>query len=176
MPEGPEWQVGEVTLLDAPNEPQQYFYRDPIACAEFLMNNPTFDGHMDFEPSEIYEADGKTRVYHEMATGDVWNNLQVLSFHLNWTGMHKRLTQIDELTSETGRRLNPEQQFSELFWPPTKLTSASSLATKTCMLSICRSGTSIRILGIKSVDVLGCCWQNSLPRNFQASQSESSRH
>lgn len=77
MPRGPEWKSDTVTLVDAPDEPQQFFYRDVSECAAFLMGNPTFCEHMDFEPSEVFEFDGKTRIYNEMASGKIWNELQV---------------------------------------------------------------------------------------------------
>jgi hypothetical protein len=77
MPQGPEWESDKITLPDAPDETHEYFWRCPIKCAEFLMGNPSFKGHIDYAPKEIFEADGVTRIYNEMATGDLWNTLQV---------------------------------------------------------------------------------------------------
>ncbi|KAF8326296.1 uncharacterized protein EI90DRAFT_2868868, partial [Cantharellus anzutake] len=42
MPTGPDWFKTEITLLDAPTEPQTFFYRDIIDCAKFLYSNPSF--------------------------------------------------------------------------------------------------------------------------------------
>lgn len=77
MPQGPAWKSSTVTLPDAPNEPQLFFYRDILECIKFLFGNPGFANQMDYEPYEVYEADSETRVYHEMCTGKIWNELQV---------------------------------------------------------------------------------------------------
>lgn len=77
MPGGPPWMSTTITLDDAPNEPQTLLYRDPVACAEFLFQNPEFSECMDFEPKHVFEADGTTRVYHEMCTGDEYHRQQV---------------------------------------------------------------------------------------------------
>jgi len=87
MPHGPAWKSSTVTLPDAPNEPQIFFYRDIIECVKFLFGNPKFRDSMVYEPYELYEEDGKTRVYHEMYTGKCWNELQV-----SCEGIDKRLT------------------------------------------------------------------------------------
>jgi len=42
MPHGPAWKSSTVTLPDAPNEPQIFFYRDIIECVKFLFGNPKF--------------------------------------------------------------------------------------------------------------------------------------
>jgi len=83
MPRGPAWKTELIILDDAPNEPQTLHYRDVVECAEYLLANPTFSEGMLFEPMRLFEADGITRFYHEMNTGEVWNELQVRSLHLN---------------------------------------------------------------------------------------------
>ena len=80
MPQGPEWKSDTIILNDAPDEPQEFFYRDIAECAAFLMGNPTYGKCFDFAPSKIFEYDGKTRIYNEMATGEIWNELQVSVF------------------------------------------------------------------------------------------------
>ena len=75
--QGPMWSSEIVTLAEALDEPQIIFYRDPIKCAEALFGNPTFAGEMDYEAMEVFKADGITRIYHEMATGKLWNETQV---------------------------------------------------------------------------------------------------
>jgi hypothetical protein len=77
MPQGPTWNSSTVTLPDALNEPQIFFYRDIIECIKILFGNPKFQESMVYEPYEVYEEDGETRVYHEMYTGKYWNELQV---------------------------------------------------------------------------------------------------
>jgi len=79
MPQGPQWHSDnfKLTLPGLPNESHEVFWRNPVECAAFLAGNPTFAEDMDFVPKEIFEADGLTRIYHEMPTGDIWNELQV---------------------------------------------------------------------------------------------------
>jgi hypothetical protein len=77
MPGGPPWMSAEIVLKDAPNEPQTLFYRDPVECADILFQNPTFKDCMDFAPRRVYEADGTTRLYHEMASAEGWHEEQV---------------------------------------------------------------------------------------------------
>ncbi|KAF9502783.1 hypothetical protein BS47DRAFT_1258917, partial [Hydnum rufescens UP504] len=66
MPRGPGWKTATITLEDAPAEPQTLYYRDIIDCAEYLIGNPTFNEFMMYEPIRVFEADGKTHIYHEM--------------------------------------------------------------------------------------------------------------
>ncbi|KAF9508474.1 hypothetical protein BS47DRAFT_1302834 [Hydnum rufescens UP504] len=77
MPGGPPWKSTEITLKDALNEPQIVFHRDPIECTVHLFQNPKFEGCMDFTPKFVYNTDGTTRMYHEMATADGWHEEQV---------------------------------------------------------------------------------------------------
>jgi hypothetical protein len=84
MPRGPGWKTVTVSLEDAPTEPQTLYYRDIIECAEYLIGNPTFNESMMYEPIRVFEADGTTRIYHEMTTGELWNELQVRNTHVLW--------------------------------------------------------------------------------------------
>lgn len=77
MPGGPGWKTAEIILQDAPKEPQKFYYCDPVACAEYLFRNPTFNECMLYEPTRIFQADNQTRIFHEMTTGEIWNELQV---------------------------------------------------------------------------------------------------
>ncbi|KAF9520189.1 hypothetical protein BS47DRAFT_1259700, partial [Hydnum rufescens UP504] len=66
MPGSLPWLSAEITLKDAPNEPQSLCYCNPLECVTYLFQNPLFKGHMDFSPKQVYMADGKTQLYHEM--------------------------------------------------------------------------------------------------------------
>jgi len=50
LPDGPKWYCKEVTLPEAPNEPQLLFCYNPVECPEFLSRSPAFDGHQDYSP------------------------------------------------------------------------------------------------------------------------------
>lgn len=77
MPSGPPWHAVEIRLDEAPNEPQLLFYRDPVQVALYLAANPDFEEDICYEAEEWFEDDGKTRVRHEMYTGDLWSEVQV---------------------------------------------------------------------------------------------------
>ena len=73
LPEGPHWHCKEVTLLEAPNETQTLFYRDPIECLQFLAQSPAFDGHQNYSPVKYFsDAELTNRIYGEMNSADAW--------------------------------------------------------------------------------------------------------
>lgn len=73
---GPEWKVDDIQMDETPGITLPLFYRDPVECAKALLANPTFMGNMDYAPDEIFNESG-TRVYHEVASGRIWNEMQV---------------------------------------------------------------------------------------------------
>lgn len=77
MPSGPPWHSRVEVVPEAPNESHTWFYCDVKECAEWLLANPAFENHMGYEAQEVFEANGVTRVYHEMYTGKLWNEVQV---------------------------------------------------------------------------------------------------
>jgi len=79
MPKGPEWVSMDITLAEAPHEPQTFYYRDIIDCAKFLYSNPSFQEAMNYEAVKIFETKNQERhrIYHEFMTGDIANKLQV---------------------------------------------------------------------------------------------------
>lgn len=77
MPKGPPWLSKQITLPDAPDEPQTFYYRDPVQLSAFLLGNPTFASLMQYEPMEVFKIGTDSRVFHEMWTGKRWNELQV---------------------------------------------------------------------------------------------------
>lgn len=77
MEKGPAWHCVLVTLDEAPDEePHLLLFRNIKECNAHLLGNPTFEEHMDYAPVEIFTPDGQ-RVYNEMASGLIWNELQV---------------------------------------------------------------------------------------------------
>ncbi|KAG9023690.1 hypothetical protein FS837_005658, partial [Tulasnella sp. UAMH 9824] len=77
MPSGPAWHRETIMLDEAPEEPQELYYRYPDECADFLFGNPTFRGDMQFVPGKVFEVRGGfNRVFHEMWTGDAWIRAQ----------------------------------------------------------------------------------------------------
>ena len=74
LPDGPKWYCKEVTLPEAPNEPQLLFYRNPVECLEFLSQSPAFDGHQDYSPVKHFtEKECTNRVYGEANMADAWH-------------------------------------------------------------------------------------------------------
>ncbi|KZV89152.1 hypothetical protein EXIGLDRAFT_618514, partial [Exidia glandulosa HHB12029] len=79
LPGGPSWKAVEITLPEAPNEPQTLYYRDPVECLQFLAGNPALRGHMTFEAYETFtDAGMKEQVYSEIMTGRICAELQRL--------------------------------------------------------------------------------------------------
>ena len=70
---GPEtWKAAEVTLsgLQVP-----FFYRNPLACVEYLIRQRAYRSDMVFAPERLYEGD--ERQYGELHTADWWWKTQV---------------------------------------------------------------------------------------------------
>ena len=76
----PKWKVCNVELAETPNATYPLFYCCPIECAKFLLGNPSFKEHLDYTPDKIFHMN-ETRVYHEISSGDIWNELQVSITH-----------------------------------------------------------------------------------------------
>lgn len=55
--------------------------KDPIECVRELIGNPAYQNNR-YAPIKVYEdAEGRTRVYSDMCTGDLWWELQVSNQH-----------------------------------------------------------------------------------------------
>jgi hypothetical protein len=86
LPRGTEWQLKRISVEGnkLTNE-QQYetedlelWMRDPVECIRELMGNPEFDHMVSYAPERVFsDAEGKTRRYDEMWTGDWWWEMQV---------------------------------------------------------------------------------------------------
>ena len=77
MQNGPLWSSETIVMEEAPDKPQILFYRDIHECVAHLLGNPTFQDSMRYEAVEVFESDGVTRVYNEMVTRMLWNEVQV---------------------------------------------------------------------------------------------------
>ena len=80
MPGPPCWKLQEITLDEAPLEPQTLYWQDPVECTHFLFQNPEFDGNMTYSASHLYETQ-EIIVYTEMTTGEEWHYQQVSLNH-----------------------------------------------------------------------------------------------
>jgi len=76
MDGGPEWKVTDIEMPEAPGITFPLYYRCPVECAKELLANPAFEEHIDYAPDQIFDESG-SRVYHEVSSGDIWNELQV---------------------------------------------------------------------------------------------------
>ncbi|KIJ43308.1 hypothetical protein M422DRAFT_253510 [Sphaerobolus stellatus SS14] len=77
LPNGPKWHCKEITLPEAPAEPQLLFYHDHIECLQFLAQSPVFDGHQAYGPVKYFsDSGGKNHVYGEINSGDAWHYYQ----------------------------------------------------------------------------------------------------
>lgn len=52
------------------------FYRNPVECVAQLLDNPSFKDEIGYAAVKTFEPSGN-RVYHEMYSGDLWNEAQV---------------------------------------------------------------------------------------------------
>jgi hypothetical protein len=54
------------------------YYRDPLLCLQYLMQNPLFHDHITFMPFYLYESAAKVmRIYTEWLSGDQAWEMQV---------------------------------------------------------------------------------------------------
>jgi hypothetical protein len=72
LPRAPEWKMVEVAIDGYKTaKPIVFFYRDPLECAQALLQNPIFEGRWDFTPRHVYDdPERKNRIYGEWMTGD----------------------------------------------------------------------------------------------------------
>src|SRR5260370_30448530 len=72
MEGAPMWKAKEITLDDAPDEPQILFYRDIEECCDHLQGNPSFSDAWDTAPKKVKYSGTQTRIYHDPSTADLW--------------------------------------------------------------------------------------------------------
>jgi hypothetical protein len=77
------WKSGKVSYAGLVNSEAlrddgktRVFYRDPVNCIEFLLQQSAFKEHMVYAPIKDYNELGE-RVYSEVHTCDWWWNEQV---------------------------------------------------------------------------------------------------
>jgi hypothetical protein len=77
LPSGPRWLSREVSIPGfATKDPLTLYYRDPIECMGFLLQNPIFAGRIHFSPKRHYDVHGK-RTYGDWITSDGAWEMQV---------------------------------------------------------------------------------------------------
>ncbi len=76
IPGPPEWLSDVITLPDAPDDPQHFYYRDLVECAHYLFGRSDLVEHMDYVPMEVFDDSGD-QVYHEMCSSQEWAKQQV---------------------------------------------------------------------------------------------------
>ncbi|KAG1721587.1 uncharacterized protein EDB91DRAFT_1240293 [Suillus paluster] len=66
LPRGTEWQLKRISMWDL------------VECIRELMGNPEFDHMVSYAPERVFsDAEGKTRWFDEMWTGDWWWEMQL---------------------------------------------------------------------------------------------------
>jgi hypothetical protein len=72
-----QWKAAEVTPPEAPKETQILFWQDPVECICWLMENPTFEGHMNYGPVKYFNNEEISEWVHgNVNTGDAWHFYQ----------------------------------------------------------------------------------------------------
>ncbi len=74
------WEQGYVCFdrLEDPNIEQTvpFWYRNPVECIEFLLQQPAYRDHMVYAPVREYNEEGE-RMYSELHTSNWWWRMQV---------------------------------------------------------------------------------------------------
>lgn len=75
----PPFESATVTLRDAPTEPQPFYYRHITHLVDWLFGRPDLADCMDYVPCKIFKNGtlGDERVFHEMSSANLWNEVQV---------------------------------------------------------------------------------------------------
>ena len=76
MPGPPKWHTKIITLPEAPDEPQTFFYCNLEACTHYLFQRPDLTPYMEYMPKCVYDENGD-HVFHEMCTTTEWEKQQV---------------------------------------------------------------------------------------------------
>lgn len=69
----PKWQYGSVTFTQGSET--QFFYRDIVACARYLISQRCYTSHMVYKPIREYDS-GANRLFSGLHTADWWWELQ----------------------------------------------------------------------------------------------------
>ncbi|KAG1867160.1 hypothetical protein DFJ58DRAFT_714433 [Suillus subalutaceus] len=85
LPRGTEWQLKRINVEGnkltndghCETEDLELWLRDPVDCICELMANPEFDRMVSYAPERVFaDAEGKTRRFDEMWTGNWWWEMQ----------------------------------------------------------------------------------------------------
>ena len=84
----PKWHTKTFRLPDYVSEEHVVFYRDVRECAAYLFGNPAFSDVTDYESIKVFSSDQSKQFYHEMCSGNLWNDWQVSILCSIQAGMH----------------------------------------------------------------------------------------
>ncbi|KAJ7766827.1 hypothetical protein B0H16DRAFT_1453842 [Mycena metata] len=77
LPKGPEWKAKAWPTQYPTKHPLTVYYRDPLECLQYLLQNPLIKDHITFTPFRLWaNADKLMRIYTEWLSGDVAWNMQ----------------------------------------------------------------------------------------------------
>ncbi|KAG1778110.1 hypothetical protein EV702DRAFT_1179094 [Suillus placidus] len=85
LPHGTEWQLKRINVEgnkltnngQCKTEELELWLWDPVDCIRELMANPEFNHMVSYAPERVFaDAEGKTRQFDEMWTGDWWWEMQ----------------------------------------------------------------------------------------------------
>ncbi|KAJ6545132.1 hypothetical protein B0H10DRAFT_1969908 [Mycena sp. CBHHK59/15] len=72
LPMGPQWTTKPWESIHPTKSALTLFYRDPLECLQWLLQNPLIQDYIHLTPFRLYKTAGKTmRVYNEWLSGDV---------------------------------------------------------------------------------------------------------
>ena len=73
----PEWKCKTITLPDAPNDPQMFYYHDIEKCTHYPLQQPDLAEHMEYVLMEVHSMENDDHTCHEMCSAHEWNKQQV---------------------------------------------------------------------------------------------------
>lgn len=65
-----------ITIPEAPNEPQELWYRDILECIQYLLGY-SWGAKLSFKAKKLISKITNERFYNEMWTGKEWPKIQV---------------------------------------------------------------------------------------------------
>jgi hypothetical protein len=84
-------------------EPINFWHRDIVECAKWLLKQPAYAKHLSYAPQQLFEEGGR-RVYGEMHTADWWWERQVRTLPSNYYYSRRCIWFADSRTELPRRR------------------------------------------------------------------------
>ncbi|KAG9097565.1 hypothetical protein FRC07_010779, partial [Ceratobasidium sp. 392] len=105
---GPEWNVEDIALTDAPQDKSALFFKDIQECADFQFGQARFAGKMSFAPEKHYNAEETERLFGNPWTADDWGETQARNIAA-WHNMGRIAVckRLDNLEHALRRRRSP---------------------------------------------------------------------